>query len=128
MEAGERLASPFDIPVTVAVRSIESALAESSGIEVARLKVAEAMEACGIPPTETLSAQQTGRVCSMLMRQGGLISIVAESFLESLEKRHLKAVEQTLWRSEEMLATLIDTIPSAIYMKDVHGRLLEVNQ
>lgn len=128
MEAEGRLTTPFDTPVSVTVRSIESALAESSGIEVARLKVAEAMEACGIPPSETLNAQQAGKICSMIMRQGGLLTIVAESFLNSLEKRHLKEVEQTLWRSEEMLATLIDTIPTAIYMKDTHGRLILVNE
>ena len=128
MDPDGRLASPFDTPITVSVRDIELALAESSGIEAARVKVSEAMAACGFHNLETLNPQQAGRVCSMLMRLGGLYAMVAESFLNGLEKRLLRTVEQTLWRSEEMLGTLIDTIPSAIYMKDTQGRLILVNE
>jgi PAS domain S-box-containing protein len=112
----------------VDVRELEMALAESSGIEVARTRVAESMEAAGIPASESITAQQAGKVCSLLMRQGGLMAMVAETFLNSLEKRLLESAEQTLWRSEEMLGILINTIPSAIYMKDTHGRIILVNE
>jgi PAS domain S-box-containing protein len=128
MDAEGRLSSPFDTPFMVPVREIELALAESSGIEAARNRVAEAVASLELPSQGVLTPQQAGRVCSLLMRQGGLVAMVAESFLNSLEKRLLKTVEQTLWRSEEMLGTLVDTIPSAIYMKDTQGRIILVNE
>ncbi|MFO7626219.1 MAG: PAS domain-containing protein [Candidatus Fermentibacteraceae bacterium] len=122
------MSSPFDTPFMVPVREIELALAESSGIEAAQTRVAEAVISLDLPSQGVLTPQQAARVCSLLMRQGGLVAMVAESFLNSLEKRLLKTVEQTLWRSEEMLGTLVDTIPSAIYMKDTQGRLILVNE
>lgn len=128
MDAEGRLSSPFDTPFMVPLHEIVIAIAESSGMEAARNRVTEAAASLGLPTQGVLTPQQAGRVCSLLMRQGGLVAMVAESFLNSLEKRLLKTVEQTLWRSEEMLATLIDTIPSAIYMKDTQGRLILVNE
>jgi PAS domain S-box-containing protein len=128
MDAEGRLSSPFETPFMVPLREIELALAESSGIEAARVRVSEAVASLDLPSQGVLTPQQAGRVCSLLMRQGGLVAMVAESFLNSLEKRLLKTVEQTLWRSEEMLGTLVDTIPSAIYMKDTQGRIILVNE
>lgn len=128
MDSEGRLSSPFDTPFMVPLREIELALAESSGIEAARIRVAEAVASLDLPPQGILTPEQAGRVCSLLMRQGGLVAMVAESFLNSLEKRLLKTVEQTLWRSEEMMGTLVDTIPSAIYMKDTQGRIILVNE
>lgn len=118
----------FETDATVDVRELEMALAESAGIEVARARVAEALEAAAIPASESITTQQAGKVCSTLMRQGGLIAMVAETFLNSLEKRLLRSVEQSLWRSEEMLGILINTIPTAIYMKDAHCRIILVNE
>lgn len=129
MESEERFATPFDAPLMVTVRELEGALAESSGIETARTAVQRAMESSRIPLSqESLTTAQAEAVCSVLMKSGGLVSIVAESFLDDLEKRLLKTVEQTLWRSEKMLATLINTIPTAIYMKDIRGRVILVNE
>ena len=128
MDAEGRLSSPFDTPFMVPVREIVQALAESSGKEAAQARVTEAVTSLGLSSHEVLTPQQAGRVCSFLMRQGGLLAMVSETFLNSLERRLLKTVEQTLWRSEEMLGTLVDTIPSAIYMKDTQGRIILVNE
>ncbi len=128
MDAEGRLSSPFDTPFMVPVREIVLALAEISSIEAAQSRVTDSLAAIDLQNRSVLTPKQAGRLCSLLMRQGGLVSMVAESFINSLEKRLLKTVEQTLWRSEEMLGTLVDTIPSAIYMKDTQGRLILVNE
>jgi PAS domain S-box-containing protein len=127
MDVIAQLSSTFGTSLVVARSELERALAESTGMEAARRIVRRSMDAAGVEYADSLTEREVERVCSELMEEGGLIRLVAESFLAGVESRMLKKVEGALWRSEEMLGNLLETIPSIIYMKDSRGRLILVN-
>ena len=127
MDVIAQLSKTFGTSLEVERSELERALSESTGMEAARRIVTRAMAAAGVEEDDTLTEREVERVCSELMEEGGLIRLVAESFLGSVESRMLKKVEGALWQSEEMLGNLLETIPSIIYMKDAGGRLILVN-
>jgi PAS domain S-box-containing protein len=127
MDVIAQLSRTFGASLSVRREELERALAESTGMEAARRVVRRCMESAGVGYRDLLDERQVERVCSVLMEEGGLIRLVAESFLSGVESRMLKKVEGALWRSEEMLGNLLETIPSMIYMKDSRGRLILVN-
>lgn len=127
MDVIAQLSSTFGTSLEVERAELERALAESTGMEAARRVVRRCMDSAGVDYADRLNEREIERVCSELMEEGGLIRLVAESFLAGVESRMLRKVEGALWRSEEMLGNLLETIPSIIYMKDARGRLILVN-
>lgn len=111
----------------VELEELAAALAESTGIEAARRMLREKIDAAGLEQKRLYSSWEIGRICSELSGEGGLVRLVAESFLTHVEDGVLKRIEEALWRSEEMLGNLIETIPDAMYLKDSLGRHILVN-
>ncbi len=127
MDVIAHLSRTFGASMTIPREELERALAESTGMEAARRVVRRCMESAGLGYSDRLSERDVERVCSALMAEGGLIRLVAENFLSSVESRMLRKVEGALWQSEEMLGNLLETIPSIIYLKDARGRIILVN-
>ena len=127
MDVIAQLSRTFGASLSVSREELERALAESTGMEAARRVVRRCMEASGVGYAERMSERDVERVCSVLMEEGGLIRLVAESFLAGVERRMLRKVEGALWQSEEMLGNLLESIPSIIYLADTRGRTILVN-
>ncbi|MBD3370489.1 PAS domain S-box protein [Candidatus Fermentibacteria bacterium] len=111
----------------IGLEELAAALAESTGIGAARRLLREKIESSGLEQKDSYSSGEIGRICSELAGEGGLVRLVAESFLSHVEDGELKRIEKALWRSEEMLANLIETVPDAMYFKDSRGRHILVN-
>ncbi|MGM0628292.1 MAG: hybrid sensor histidine kinase/response regulator, partial [Candidatus Fermentibacterota bacterium] len=127
MDVIAQLSRTFGASLSVSREELERALAESTGMEAARRVVRRCMDSAGVGYAERMSERDVERVCSVLMEEGGLIRLVAESFLAGVERRMLRKVEGALWQSKEMLGNLLESIPSIIYLADTRGRIILVN-
>ncbi len=83
--------------------------AQSIGIETAKELIADKINAAALKDKENYSREEAVRICGELEKEGGLIRIVAQSFLIQLE--HKRSEEQTL---------LLDNIDTQIwYLTDI---------
>jgi len=85
------------------------AYAQSVGIETARELIDKKIADSALENRETYTSEEAARICGELINEGGLIQIVARSFLVQLERK----------RAEEQ-ALLLDNIDAQVwYLTDV---------
>ena len=86
-----------------------STYAQSVGIEAARELITKKIHAAALTDKERYTEEEIARICSELLKEGGLIRIVAQTFLVQLERK----------RSEEQIL-LLDNIETQIwYLTDI---------
>ena len=86
-----------------------STYAQSVGIEAARELITEKIHAAALTDKERYTEEEIARICSELLKEGGLIRIIAQTFLVQLERK--RSEEQTL---------LLDNIETQIwYLTDI---------
>ena len=84
--------------------------AQSIGIETAKELIADKVNAAALEDRKSYSGEEIVRICGELEKEGGLIRIIAQSFLTQLEQK--KSEEQTL---------LLDNIDTQIwYLTDIY--------
>jgi PAS domain S-box-containing protein len=84
--------------------------AQSIGIETAKELIADKVRVAALEDSGSYSGEEIVRICGELEKEGGLIRIIAQSFLIQLE--HKKSEEQTL---------LLDNIDTQIwYLTDIY--------
>lgn len=86
-----------------------STYAQSIGIEAAKGMITKKINAAALEDKESYTGEEIARICGELLKEGGLIRIVAQTFLVQLE--HKKSEERTL---------LLDNIETQIwYLNDI---------
>jgi len=86
-----------------------STYAQSIGIEAAKELITKKINAAALTDKERYTEEEIARICSELLKEGGLIRIIAQTFLVQLERKRLE--EQTL---------LLDNIETQIwYLTDI---------
>ncbi|KAF5434805.1 PAS domain-containing protein, partial [Candidatus Methanophagaceae archaeon] len=86
-----------------------STYAQSVGIEAAKELITKKIDAAALTDKERYTKEEIARICSELAKEGGLIRIIAQTFLVQLERK--RAEEQTL---------LLDNIETQIwYLTDI---------
>ena len=86
-----------------------STYAQSVGIEAARELITKKIHAAALTDKERYTEEEIARICSELLKEGGLIGIIAQTFLVQLERK--RSEEQTL---------LLDNIETQIwYLTDI---------
>jgi PAS domain S-box-containing protein len=81
-----------------------SAYAQSIGVEAAKELISKEINAAALVDKENYTGEEIARICGELIKEGGLIRIVAQTFLVQLERKRLE--EQTL---------LLDNIETQIW-------------
>jgi len=86
-----------------------STYAQSVGIEAAKELITKKIHAAALTDKERYTEEEIARICSELLKEGGLIGIIAQTFLVQLERK--RSEEQTL---------LLDNIETQIwYLTDI---------
>jgi PAS domain S-box-containing protein len=81
-----------------------STYAQSIGVEAAKELISKKINAAALVDKENYTGEEIARICGELIKEGGLIRIVAQTFLVQLERKRLE--EQTL---------LLDNIETQIW-------------
>jgi PAS domain S-box-containing protein len=87
--------------------------AQSMGIEVAKELIPKKIKSAALEEKEHYTEEETAKICGELIKEGGLIRIVAENFMVQLERK----------RSKEQ-ALLLDNIETQIWYladKETYG-------
>jgi len=86
-----------------------SAFAQSVGIETAKELIREKINAAALKDKEDYTEEEVARICGELIKEGGFIRIITQTFIVQLERK--KREEQTL---------LLDNIETQIwYLTDI---------
>jgi PAS domain S-box-containing protein len=95
--------------MTIKKSDLMGAYAQSIGVEAAKELITEKINAAALMDKESYTEEEIARICSELVKEGGLISIVSQTYLVQLERK--RSEEQTL---------LLDNIETQIwYLTDL---------
>ncbi len=79
------------------------AFAQSIGIDTAKELITKKIKAAALEDKEEYCEEEIARICGELMREGGLVRIVAQTFLVYLERKLRKQIEEAYQLREEFL-------------------------
>jgi hypothetical protein len=86
-----------------------STYAQSVGTEAARELITEKIHAAALTDKERYTEEEIARICRELLKEGGLIGIIAQTFLVQLERKR-----------SEVQTLLLDNIETQIwYLTDI---------
>ena len=79
------------------------AYAQSIGIDIAKELITKKIKAAALEDKEEYCEEEVARICGELMKEGGLIRIVAQTFLVYLERKMRRQIEKAYQLREEFL-------------------------
>ncbi|MCK4732754.1 MAG: PAS domain-containing protein, partial [Methanophagales archaeon] len=95
--------------MTIKKSDLIGAYAQSIGVEAAKELISKKINAAALTDKERYTGEEIARICGELVKEGGLIRIIAQTYLVQLERK--KSEEQTL---------LLDNIETQIwYLIDI---------
>ena len=113
---------------TITKQNLIDVFAPNISIIRAQELIAENIQAAGLTDKETYTIEEVSRICLQLLKEGGLIRKIAQTFMLQMERSMREEAEKAWSQSEERLRILIETIPDAVCFKNVQGQNMIVNK